>query len=115
MKPWLTKIVSFLKNSLFAALKGEFLLRLNVGRYFVHIILVFVLFMVAIWTSLMIETSMSKIEVNNGIIKELQIANSQKVYDLERAKRRTVVEKNLQALGSEVCASEQNATIIDKR
>ena len=34
------------KNSFLAVLKGEFLLRLNIGRYFVHVIYTFALFAV---------------------------------------------------------------------
>ena len=38
MKTWkIADIGLFFKNSIQAILKGEFLLRLNIGRYFVHI------------------------------------------------------------------------------
>ena len=45
MKTWkLADIGLFFKNSFTAVLKGEFLLRLNVGRYFIHIAYTFLLF-----------------------------------------------------------------------
>ena len=38
-KIWkLADVGAFFKNSFSAILKGEFLLRLNVGRYFIHIV-----------------------------------------------------------------------------
>ena len=48
----LSDIRHFLLNSLKAMLKGEFLLRANVGRYFIHVLYTFFLFVVIIWISL---------------------------------------------------------------
>ena len=79
MKTWkISDIGLFFKNSIQAILKGEFLLRLNIGRYFVHIAYTFLLFGLVIWFSLMIETTMSKVEKNKAVLKELEIVHSQK-------------------------------------
>lgn len=116
MKTWrLSDIAVFLKNSFVAILQGEFLLRLNIGKYFIHVVYVFFLFVLAIWVSLMIETSMAKMERNDAIIKELEIEYSQKLYDEAEIGRRTNVEKALELMGSQVKSAEQPAIIIDKR
>lgn len=116
MKTWkLSDIGVFFKNSFMAALKGEFLLRLNVGKYFIHIIYIFFLFVMTIWISLMIETSLAKMEKNTAVIKELEIEYSQKLYEEAKASRRSQVEANLEAMGSELKEAEKPATVIKGR
>ena len=107
-------IRTVLKNSLLAIVKGEFLLRLNIGRYFVHIIYAFLLFAAAIWMSLMIEDTMAEVEKNKEEIQELEITNSQLVFDLARSERRSEVETRLGELGSKVREPEKPATVIGR-
>ena len=115
MKTWkMTDIGLFFKNSIQAILKGEFLLRLNIGRYFIHIAYTFLLFGLVIWVSLMIETTMSKVEKNKAELKELEIVHSQKVFDLVNVSRRTSVEEMLEQLGSNVREAEKPATVIKR-
>ena len=110
MKTWkISDIGVLLKNSFTAIMKGEFLLRLNVGRYFIHIIYTFLLFALIIWVSLMVETTMAKVEAQKSQIRELKIINSQKVYELAECTRRSEVEKRLKSLGSEVGEREEKA------
>lgn len=111
MKVWrLSDINSLLKNVFHAVMKGEFLLRLNVGKYFIHIIYTFFLFGMVIWTSLAIETTMVKVERNKAVLKELEIANAQKYYDLAKASGRYDVEQRLKSMGSEVGEARKPAT-----
>ena len=111
MKVWrLSDINSLLKNVFHAVMKGEFLLRLNVGKYFIHIIYTFFLFGMVIWTSLAIETTMAKDERNKAVLKELEIANAQKYYDLAKASGRYDVEQRLKSMGSEVGEARKPAT-----
>jgi len=115
MKTWkMTDIGLFFKNSIQAILKGEFLLRLNIGRYFIHIAYTFLLFGLVIWVSLMIETTMSKVEKNKAVLKELEIVHSQKVFDLVNVSRRTSVETMLEQLGSNVKEAEKPATVVKR-
>lgn len=95
-------IRGFLKNSLVAVLKGEFLLRLNVGRYFIHVLYTFLLLVAAIWISLKTEATMARVEENRNTISELEIEQAQMIYDLSRARRRTTVDSRLEVLGSKV-------------
>ena len=114
-KTWkIADLGKFLTNSFVAILKGEFLLRMNAGRYLVHIAYTFFLFGMTIWISLMIETTMAKVERNKEELKELQIANSQKTFDVVSLSRRSTVEKTLGALGSEVKEAEVPAYILEK-
>lgn len=111
MKVWrLSDINSLLKNVFHAVMKGEFLLRLNVGKYFIHIIYTFFLFGMVIWTSLAIETTMAKVERNKAVLKELEIANAQKYYDLAKASGRYDVEQRLKSMGSDVGEARKPAT-----
>ena len=97
-----------------AILKGEFLLRLNIGRYFVHIAYTCLLFGLVIWFSLMIETTMSKVEKNKAVLKELEIVHSQKVFEVVGVSRRASVEQMLGEMGSKVKEAEKPATTVRK-
>ena len=115
MKTWkIADIGLFIKNSFKAVLKGEFLLRLNIGRYFIHIAYTFLLFGLVIWFSLMIETTMSKVEKNKAVLKELEIVHSQKVFEVVNISRRSSVEQMLGEMGSKVKEAEQPAIIVKK-
>ncbi len=115
MKTWRTADIRLLlKNVFTAVMKGEFLLRLNAGRYFIHIAYTFFLFWMVIWTSLMIETTMAKVESNKAVIKELEIANSQKYYDMARATGRSAVERRLKEMHSEVGEASKPAAVMTR-
>lgn len=106
----LSDIARLLKNSVIAVLKGEFLLRLNVGRYFVHVMYTFLLFGLVIWLSLMTESTMAKVERSKAELKELEIENAELTYEAAKAERRTTVEARLRELGSKVGEPEKPAT-----
>lgn len=109
----LADIAKFLKNSALAILKGEFLMRLNAGRYFIHIAFTFVLITTVIATSLMIETTMTKVEKNRKILQELSIENTQKRFDLMSLQRRGKVERMLNDMGSKVQEPKKNEITIE--
>ena len=115
MKTWkIADIGLFFKNSFRAVLKGEFLLRLNVGRYFIHIAYTFLLFGLIIWVSLMIETTMSKVEKNKAVLHELEIVHAQKVFEVVNVSRRSSVEQLLGEMGSKVTEAEKPATVVKR-
>lgn len=111
---WARRALSFIKNSPGAILKGEFLLRLGVSRYFVHILYLFLLFGLVIWISLSIDSTLCKVESNKAVIKELEIVNSQKTFDVVSLRRRSSVREILKNLGSEVSEAEKPATVLSK-
>ncbi|MCQ2177503.1 MAG: hypothetical protein MJY42_01290 [Bacteroidales bacterium] len=104
------RIFSTIGNSLRAILKGEFLLRLGVTRYFSHIVFVFVLIAGVIWVSLLIDNSMNKVEKNRDRIRELATEHTMYKYELERRNDRETVTRTLEELGSEVKEPEKPAT-----
>ncbi|MCR5841885.1 MAG: hypothetical protein K6G86_07385 [Bacteroidales bacterium] len=115
MKTWkIADIGLFFKNSFRAMLKGEFLLRLNVGRYFIHIAYTFLLFGLIIWFSLMIETTMSKVEKNKAVLKELEIVHSQKVFEVVNVSRRSSVQEMLERMGSQVTEPDKPAAVVKR-
>jgi hypothetical protein len=67
-----------------------------------------------IWVSLMIETTMSKVEKNKAVLKELEIVHSQKVFELVNVSRRSSVEQMLGQLGSDVKEAEKPATVVKR-
>ena len=103
-----------LRNSLRAILKGEFLLRLNVGRYFIHIVYTFFLIAMVIWISLMIEGTMTKVERNKAVLRELEIVNTQKTFDVVKLSRRSTVQEMLEQMGSKVTEPAEPATRLTK-
>lgn len=114
MKFWkLSDIGGFFKNSIDAILRGELLLRLNVGKYFVHICFTFFLFAMVIWVSLGIENTLAKVEANKAIIKELEIEHSQKVYEYASLGRRGDIEEKLEAVESKLQKPQQPAIVLE--
>ena len=98
----LKNILSFLGNSGRAILKGEFLLRLGIGKYFGHILYVFFLLALTIWLSLMMDSTMNKVEQRKAIINDLEIKYTMKKFELEKVNDRRVIDENLKKLGSEL-------------
>lgn len=93
---------TLLKNSFQAILKGEFLLRLNIGRYFIHIASCCAVAALTIWISLLIDSTLTKVQRNRKTIEEQQTEIAVLTYDLSKATRRTEVEKRLENLGSDL-------------
>lgn len=108
----LTDVGAFFKNSFIAVLKGEFLLRLNIGQYFVHIVFTFLLFGITIWLSLMIETTMAKVEKNKATLKELEIVHNAKTFEVVSLSRRSTVQEMLESMGSKVAQPTEPATTL---
>jgi len=112
-KTWkIQDIGTWLKNSFRAVLKGEFLLRLDVGRYFIHIVYTFFLFAMIIWISLMIEGTMNKVERNKATLRELEIVHTQKTFEVVSLSRRATVNSMLQQMGSKVTEPQNPAIVL---
>lgn len=106
-------IGTFLKNSGKAILKGEFLMRLKIGKRFVHILFTFLMLALTIWISLMIESSLAKVERGRKELVELGIEHNQKTYELVRLTRRSGVREMLEEMGSAVTEAQQTATRLE--
>lgn len=103
-----------LKESIKAILHGQFLLRLNIGRYFIHIVWTFFLFGMLIWFSLGVDSTLAKVEKNQAAIKELEIEHSNLEFELRTLNRRAALEDLLKDSGSKVTEPQKPATVLKK-
>ena len=103
-----------LKESVKAILHGQFLLRLNIGRYFIHIVYTFFLFGMLIWFSLVVDSTLARVEKNQAAIKELEIEHTNLEFELRTLNRRAALEELLKASGSKVTEPEKPATVLKK-
>lgn len=111
----LSGILKFLKNSFLAIIKGEFLLRLGAGRFLIHIFYTFVVMGAIIWVSLLIDTSMNKVEKNYGTIQELRTQNSILRYRMAETCGRNAVAERLKKMNSKLGEPECNAITITEK
>jgi len=107
-------ILTFLKNSLIAIVQGKLLLRLNIGKYFIHILYVFFLLAMLILFSLAVETSLNKVEKNKAKLHEMEILHADKTFEVASMSRRSTVLNMLQERGSSITEPEQPAIILKK-
>ena len=96
------RFMTFLKNSLKAIFKGEFLLRMRVDKYFMHILYTFLLVWLSIWLSMKIENTMVKVEKNKTTLNDMKIYHAQKTVEVVSLDRITTVEDMLEKIGSDV-------------
>lgn len=114
MKLSFANIWTLVLNSLLAILKGKFLLRLNLQKYFVHIVYTFFLFALIIWMSLQIDSAMFKVQQKNREIEELEIINSQKTFELVKVSSRSATKERLKMMKSSVTENGKPAYRIVK-
>lgn len=113
MRKWKVRdILSVIKNVFVAILRGELLLRLNMGQYFLHIIFLFFALGMVIWASLGIDSTMRRVEENKMVIEELKITKSRKEFEYMSMYRRSTIASMLEADGSKVTQRELPATSI---
>ncbi len=105
----------WMKNSVQAIIKGQFLMRLGFNKYFIHIIYTFFLFWVSIWLSLQIEKTLTKVEENQKRLEDMEIYHAQKVVELVGLNRLTTVRNLLHEKGSQVDIPQQPAVTIKKK
>lgn len=104
----------FFKESLKAIMRGEFLLRINCSKYFIHIIWTFFLFFCMIGTRLIVENTLTKYEDGKKILSDMQIYHAQKTAELVSLGRMTTVEQMLQDSGSKLAIPQNPPSRIEK-
>lgn len=92
----------WLRNAALATVKGEFLMRLQISRYFIHIIYTFFLFWMSIWLSLNIEKTLTKVEDNRKALEDVEIYHAQKTIELAGLSRMSRVQRMLEESGSKL-------------
>jgi len=110
----ISDLVALLLNSIKAIFRGEFLLKLKVSKYFLHIAYAFFLFSLVILFSLGVDTTLSKVETNKAILKDLETEYAQKTFELARLNRRSTLDEMLKEKGSKVTEPQKQATILKR-
>lgn len=98
----LKDIGSFAKELGLSILKGDFMRRIKVSNYFIHILYTFILFFFSIWLSLMMEKTFAKVERNREILKDMEIYHAQKTVEVASLNRMTKIQDLLREKGSQV-------------
>lgn len=113
LRKWkISDIGTWIKNAVSATLRGEFLMRMHVNRYFAHIVYTFILFWVSIWLSLQVEKSLTKVEENNEALSNIEIIRSQKTIDLAGYSKMDKIQQMLEEKGSKLTMPEKPANRI---
>ena len=114
-KKWkFSDVGAWLRNAFMATLRGEFLLRFQASKYFIHIIYTFLLFWVSIYLSLKIEKTMTRVETGRKALEDIEIAHTQKTIELVSMGRMSKVQDMLHAQGSALGIPEEPAARIKK-
>ncbi len=101
LRKWkISDIWEWLGNAFLAIVEGQLLLRLNVSKYFVHILFTFLLFWVSIWLSLQIERTLSTVEDNRKTLSDIETLHIQKTLELSGYSRLSTMQEMLKASGS---------------
>lgn len=115
LRKWkISDIWKWLGNAGLAILQGELLLRLNVSRYFIHIVYTFFLFWVSIWLSLKIEKTLTRVEDNRKTLSDIEIYHAQKTVELAGYSRLGTVQDMLKDAGSDLAIPSKPADRLKK-
>ena len=102
-KKWRVQdIWKMLKTAVMAIFKGELLLRLNIGQYFIHVVWVFFLLGMFIWFNLGVDKTLARVEANKVTLKELETQNSSLEFRMKSINRRSTLEEMLKGMGSQL-------------
>lgn len=114
-KKWkISDVGKVLKSSAIAIVRGELLMKLDIGRYFIHILYCFLLMAMAIWISLGIDATMTKVETNKQILVDQEVEIAMKTYQVNALERRSGIEIRLGDMGSKVKEPQQPAIQLEK-
>ncbi|MCQ2139417.1 MAG: hypothetical protein MJZ09_03485 [Bacteroidales bacterium] len=108
------RVIKTIVNALKAVMKGELLLKMNAGKYFLHIAWTFALCAGIIGYRIIVDSALSRVEKNSAEIRELQIIKSSKEYELKSLYRRSSIATMLQEKGSTLQEPEKPAVRLVK-
>lgn len=97
-----------------AVIRGKLLMKLNFDRYYLHIIMVFIMFSIMILFGIIVESTLSEVEQNKEIIKELEIEKADRAYEIHSLERREALEQRLEEQGSSLRKPSRPIHIIKK-
>lgn len=108
----LADVGRWLKNAFLATVKGEFLMRLHVNRYFIHIVYTFFLFFISIWLSLKMEKTFTRVEEGRKALQDVEITYAQKTIELAGMGKMSKVMDMLEEKGSALTVPDKPADRI---
>jgi hypothetical protein len=108
-------IILSAKNALWAILKGELLLRLQVDKLFIHIAYLFLIVFIGIYLNMKIDNTLTRLEKNKRILNDLEIYHAEKTDELVKLGRFSTVQQNLRQMGSALDTPSEPATTLKKR
>ena len=96
-------------NSFIAIIRGEFLMRLRVEKYFPHILYLFFLVWMLIWIGIKSESTQLRVEKGKAELADIKIYYAQKTVQMMSLNRMSKLEDLLEAKGSDVSFPEKPA------
>lgn len=109
------KTAASIMNIVKSVFKGDILLRLGIDKYFLHIVYAFVLIVAAVWISLKVDTTLTRVEKNRKVLEELEIYHAERTGEMVQMGRLSTVENHLKDLGSDVTVPTEPAATIERR
>jgi hypothetical protein len=104
---------TLLRNAVSAIFTGNLLLRINAGKYFIHIAYTFLLCWILIFESLMAENALNKVQKNKAKLHEMELVYADKTFEVASMSRRSEVARRLKAMGSAVDEPTQQAISLE--
>ncbi len=99
----------FLQRILKAILNGTLFLQIHLDKHFLKIMICMFMGLLSIWTSLLMDNTLTKVKRNNDIIKEQQNIIAAKTFQLSEISCRYKIEDMLKEQDSHVCPPEKPA------
>lgn len=103
------RVMIFLQRTLKAILNGSLFLQIHLDKHFLKIMICMFMGLLTIWTSLLIDNTLTKVKRNNDIIKEQQNIIAAKTFQLSEISCRFKIEDMLEEQNSRVCPPEKPA------
>lgn len=108
----MANILKSIYNIFLATLRGELLFRMKFDRFFIHILIIFFWVWVLIFSSLMIDKTLVRMEKNRVELENLKIYHAQKTSELAGYDRLSTIDEMLRKSGSKVTFPEKPANRI---
>ena len=107
-----SKIGEGLREIAKAIWKGELVLRLRAHKFILHILYAFLLAGITIYIGLMVDKTLTKVEKNKEVIKNLEVVHAQKTGELVKLHSISTTLQGLKELDSQVGMPEKPAYTI---
>ena len=104
-----------LRNVIRAIISGEFLLRIRVDKYYMHIMYLFLLMWATILLSLQVDKTLARVGDNKVALERLRIHHAEKEAALVNLHSASAAEIRLKQLGSEATLPSEPATIVKSK